>query len=113
MISRPEGNDVWYEKLRKSTNDENIIKNLKLSGDGLPDSECMVLSKDSKLDPKFSINVGDCTKKHSVVCRLEVQKINALTMPGKFPCLAQNPVTRRERSANDKENGKKVENKGL
>ena len=113
MISRPEGNDVWYEKLRKSTNDENILKNLKLSGDGLPDSECMVLSKASKLDSKFSINVGDCSKKHSVVCRLEVQKINALTMPGKFPCLAPNHVTRRKRSANDKENGKKVENIGM
>ena len=86
---------------------------MKLVEDGLSDDECLVMSKNSKVDQKFSITVGDCNKKHSVVCRLEPQKINPLTRPGKFPCMTKNRVGRRKRSADENQNKKTVEGENM
>ena len=106
MLSHPTTNSMWYDNLSKSSKDEILPKNLKLDENELADTECLVLSKVSKLDPKFSINVGDCINKRSVVCRVEPQKINPLTRPQKFPCLKPSDSGRRKRSANEHEDQK-------
>ena len=96
MLSRPTTSTIWYEKLSKSSKDEILPENLKSVGNILSDEECLIMSKISKLDPMFSVGVGDCIMKRSVVCRVEPQKINPLTRPGKFPCQKPNYFGRRK-----------------
>ena len=113
MLSRPTTNSMWYDKLSKFSKDEILPENLKLGENELSDSECLVLSKMSKLHPKLSVNVGDCNSKRSVVCRVEPQKINPLTRPEKFPCLQSSDFGRRKRSPNEHEHQKTWKGKRL
>ena len=113
MLSRPTTNSMWYDRLSKLSKDEILPENLKLGENELSDSECLVLSKMSKLHPKLSVNVGDCNYKRSVVCRVDPQKINPLTMPEKFPCLQSSDFGRRKRSPHEHENQKTWKGKCL
>ena len=113
MLSRPTTNSMWYDRLSKLSKDEILPENLKLGENELSDSECLVLSKMSKLHPKLSVNVGDCNSKRSVVCRVEPQKINPLTRPEKFPCLQSSDFGRRKRSPNEHEHQKTWKGKCL
>ena len=103
LLSRPKSDGMWYEKLSQSSKDKNLVENMDIAAGGLSESNCLILSRISKLDTKLAVNVEECTKKHSVVCRMEPQMINPLTRPGRFPCLPPNHSVRTKRSIDDKE----------
>ena len=104
---------MWYNKLNRSSKEKNLIENLDIAAGGLSDSECLTMSKISKSDTKLSVNVADCNRKHSIVCRMEPPTINPLTRPGKFPCLPRNYFVRKRRSTDDKEPNKELKGKYL
>ena len=108
LLSRPKADGVWYKKLSQSSKDKNLIENMDIAAGGLSESNCLILSRFSKLDTKLAVNVEECTKKHSVVCRMEPQMINPLTRPGKFPCLPPNHSVRTKRSTDEKEHQKEL-----
>ena len=110
MLSNPKTNEMWYDKLNGPSNDEHLLENVK---DGITAAECLVMSKNSMLDPTFILSVGDCTKKHSAICRVAPQRINALTRPPKFPCMQSDRVRRRKRSLHKEKNQERLKNKGL
>ena len=113
MLSRPTTSKIWYHELSKSSKDEILPENLKSAENKLSDDECLIMSKISKLDQKISVGVEDCNRKHSVVCRVEPQKINPLTRPGKFPCQKPNYFGREKRSFEPSEAQELVKGKVL
>ena len=112
MLSHPNTDVRWYDKIAEASKGEYLLKSLSLVKDGISDTECLVMSKNSLLDPKFSLSVGDCNKKHSAICRVAPQKINALTRPPKFPCMPDRG-RRRKRSLDEENNQKRPKIKGL
>ena len=112
MLSHPKTDVRWYDEIDEASKSEYLLKSLSLVKDGISDTECLVMSKNSLLDPKFSLSVGDCNKKHSAICRVAPQKINALTRPPKFPCMPDRG-RRRKRSLDEENNQKRPNIKGL
>ena len=114
MLSRPKiDDDMWYDKLGKSSEDGLLLKNLSLAEDGLLNEECLIMSKTSKSNSNFSLSAVKCNEKHSTICRFEPQMIIEKTKPPKFPCLRTNFANREKRSFDEKGNLKKRSNKGL
>ena len=97
---------MWYNKLSKLPKDESLLENMKTASEGFSDEECLLMSKISKLDPKFSLRIGNCNEKHPVICRAEIQKINSLKESSKFPCLATSSKGRAKRSPKQENHGK-------
>ena len=97
---------MWYNKLSKLPKDESLLENLETASGGFSDEECLLMSKISKLDPKFSLRMGNCKEEHSVICRAEIQKINSLKETSKFPCLATSNKGRAKRSPKEDNHGK-------
>ena len=112
MLSRFKTDDRWYDKIAEASKSEYLLKSLSLVKDGISDTECLVMSKNSLLDPEFSLSVGDCNKKHSAICRVLPQKINALTRPAKFPCM-RDRGRRRKRSLDEESTQEIPKIKGL
>ena len=110
MLSRSERGEMWYDKLNK---DDSLVQNLKQASEKVSNVQCLVMSKVSESEPKFSLKVQDCNEKHPVVCRVEPQKIADLTDTPKFPCLAQNQVNRRKRDTDYESYQVKQSNTGL
>ena len=98
MLSRPIVNGMWYDKLSKSLEKENLLQNLNQARNEVSDTRCLVMSKVSKSDPKYSLRTEDCNGKHVAVCRAKPQMINNQPKPPKFPCLTLNHADRRKRS---------------
>ena len=114
MLSRPKiDDDMWYDKLSKSSEDGILLKNLSLAEDGILNEECLIMSKTSKSNSNFSFSAVKCNEKHSTICRFEPPMIDTKTKPPKFPCLRTNFGGREKRSLNEKGKLKKGSNKGL
>ena len=114
MLSRPKlDDDMWYDKLGKSSEDGLLLKNLSLAEDGLLNEDCLIMSKASKSNSKFSLSNVKCNEKHSAICRFEPQMIDTKTKNPKFPCLRTNFGGREKRSLDEKGHLKKGRNKGL
>ena len=101
MLSHPKTNDIWYDKLSKSMMDESLIQNLNQANDGISDDQCLVMTKVSSSDPKFSLGVQDCKLKQAAICRVKPPMMASPPKPPKFPCLKLNQVDRRKRSSED------------
>ena len=110
MLSRSERGEMWYDKLNK---DDSLVQNLKQASEKVTDAQCLVMSKVSESEPKFSLKVQDCNEKHPVVCRVEPQQIADLTDTPKFPCLAPNQVNRRKRTPDYESYQENQSNTGL
>ena len=100
MLSSPKTEEMWYDALSKSSNNDTLLENLNLAKDGYSDLECLVMKKYSKLNPKFSLAVDVCNRKHKAICRVDPQMISSVTETPKFPCLTKNLADRRKRSIN-------------
>ena len=114
MLSRPKiDDDMWYDKLGKSSEDGLLLENLSLAEDGLLNEDCLIMSKTSKSNSMFSLSAINCHEKHSAICRFEPPMIDTKTNPPNFPCLRTNFGGREKRSLDEKGNLKKGRNKGL
>ena len=114
MLSRPKiDDDMWYDKLGKSSEDNLLLENLNLAEDGLVNKDCLIMSKTSQSNSMFSLSAARCEERHSAICRFEPQMNNAKTKPPKFPCLRTRFGGRGKRSSDEKENLKKGSSKGL
>ena len=112
MLSSPKTEEMWYDALSQSSSNDSRLENLNLAQDGYSDLECLVMKKYSKLNPKFSLAVDVCSRKHKTICRVDPQMISSITETPKFPCLTNNPVDRRKRSSNAADNQEIETNKG-
>ena len=112
MLSHPKTNDIWYDKLSNSIMDESLIQNLNQAKDGISDDQCLVMTKVSSSDPKFSLGIQDCNVKQAAICRVKPQMMATPPKPPKFPCLNLNQVERRKRSSEDEKLQKKGKNIG-
>ena len=110
MLSRPGLDGMWYDKLDQ---DENLLENFMHASEIITDAQCLVMDKVSKSDPKFSLKIDDCTKKHAVVCRVEPQRMIYLTETPKFPCLKPYQADRRKRSPQDEYQPEGEKGRGL
>ena len=114
MLSRPNlDDDMWYDKLGKSSEDGLLLENLSLAEDGILNEDCLIMSKTSESNSMFSLSAVKCNEKHSAICRFQPPMIYAKTKPPKFPCLRTNFGGREKRSLEEKGNLKKGSNKGL
>ena len=114
MLSRPKiDDDMWYDKLGKSSEDFLLLENLSLAEDGLLNEDCLIMRETSESNSMFSLSAVKCNEKHSAICRFEPPMIDAKTKPPKFPCLRTNFGGREKRSLDEKGNLKKGSNKGL
>ena len=98
MLSHPIVNDMWYDMLSTSIEEENPLQNLNQARNSMSATRCLVMNKVSNSDPKYSIRTEDCNEKHVAVCRAKPQKVTDKPKPSKFPCLTQNHSDRRKRS---------------
>ena len=101
MLSHPQIDDIWYDKLSKSMMDKSLIQNLNQAKDGISDDQCLVMTKVSSSDPMFSLGVQDCNVKQAAICRVKPPMIATPPKPPKFPCLNLSQVARRKRSSED------------
>ena len=109
MSSNPKTNDLWYDKISKSPDDKYFIENMNLATDGIQfGSDCLILRKYSELNPKFLLAVEACNQKHSVICRLDPEKISFVTEAPKFPCLKPKDAGRRKRDTGDHQGEDKI-----
>ena len=109
MLSSPKTNYMWYDKIIKSPDDKYFVENMNLATEGVEfDSECLVLRKYSKLNPKFLLAVEDCNQKHTVTCRLDSTRINSLTEAPKFPCLKPKTAGRRKRDTGQHQGNEQI-----
>ena len=113
MLTRPKTNDMWYDKLFKSSKGDILLENLSLAADGLSDVKCLVMKKNSKAKPMFSLFVDGCKKKHSAICKYNQEMTKSVPEAPKFPCLAPNHIERRKRATLDDEHQKKWKGQGL
>ena len=113
MLSNPKTNEMWYDKLNGPSNYEYLLENVNQLKDGTSDTDCLVMSKNSMLDPELFLSIGDCTKKHSAICKVAPQRVNALTRPPKFPCMQSDHLRRRKRSLHEEKDQERPQNKGL
>ena len=112
VLSHPKEHDMWFNKLGNASNDENRLENLKRVEAGYSDEECLFMSKISKAEPKYSLSVENCKKKHSAICRIDPQETNVLKEPSMFPCLAEKPGGRVKRSTTGERYQKEQDTKG-
>ena len=98
MLSHPIVNDMWYDMLSTSIEEENPLQNLNQARNLMSATRCLVMNKVSKSNPKYSLRIGDCNGKNVAVCRAKPQMINDHPKPPKFPCLTLNHADRRKRS---------------
>ena len=114
MLSRPKiDDDMWYDKLGKSSEDFLLLENLSLAEDGLLNEDCLIMRETSESNSMFSLSAVKCNEKHSTICRFEPPMIDAKTKPSKFPCLRTNFGGREKRSLDEKRNLKNGSQKGL
>ena len=109
MLSSPKANHMWYDKIITSPDDKYFVENMNLATDGVEfGSECLVLRKYSKLNPKFLLAVEACDQKHAVTCRLDPTKINFVTEAPNFPCLKPKDTGRRKRETGQHQGYEKI-----
>ena len=116
MLSRPKANEMWYTKLSKSQEDNDLLANLDLYTDGKElesGSKCLVMKKYTQLNPKTLLAVEACNEKHSVICRIDPQTANSVEEAPKFPCLTSNRSNRRKRASTTENDSETGNDKGL
>ena len=110
MLSSPISNHRWYDKIIKSPDDKYFVENMNLATDGIDfGSECFVLRKYSKSNPKLLLAVEACDQKHAVTCRLDPAKIKSVNEAPKFPCLKPKDASRKKRDTGQHQGNEKIE----
>ena len=113
MLSSPKTEEMWYDELSQSSSNDSLLENLNLAKDGYSDLQCLVMKKYSKFNPKFSLAVDVCNRKHKAICRVDPQMISPVTETPKFPCLTKNSSDRRKRSSKNEDKQEIETNKGI
>ena len=102
MLSGPKTTNMWYNKPPETFSD--MLENMGQAKDGVEfesGSECLVMRKYSKFNPKFSLAIEACNIKRSAICRIDPQTASSLAEAPKFPCLNPEAVHRSKRETAD------------
>ena len=116
MLSRPKANEMWYTKLNKSQEGNDLLANLALDTDGKElesGSKCLVMKKYTELNPILLLAVEACNEKHSTICRTDPRTANSVEEAPKFPCLTSIRANRRKRASTTENDSEAGNDKGL